>query len=195
MHQRRGDSEFSHGSLEVICGCMFAGKSEEIIRRLKRAKIAKLSVVSFKPLIDNRYDPLAIASHSQQSIETIPVETVEELAQVVNALPGVPDVVGIDEAQFFSESLIPFIRVMIHRGARVVIAGLDTDWQGEPFGIMPQLLAYADKVLKLSAICMRCGGPAIHTHRVTGGKELVQVGAAGMYEARCRRCFNPEGGA
>jgi thymidine kinase len=179
------------GRLELITGPMFSGKSEELIRRLKRARIARQRVLCFKPDIDLRYHRTAIASHSSQTHEAEVVENVSRLREALTARLADTDVIGIDEAQFFDHAIIPLALDLIHQGKRVLIAGLDTTFANEPFGPIPALMALADEVTKLSAICMVCGAPAIHTQRLGHSQELVLVGAAGMYEARCRRCFEP----
>jgi thymidine kinase len=181
------------GRMEVITGPMFSGKSEELIRRLKRAQIARLRVVSFKPDIDLRYQPDAIASHSAQTIEAVAVRDVERMRAVLFPVLDTIDVVGIDEAQFFDGTLVGLAMELVHAGKRVVLAGLDTTFAGEPFAPIPELMAIADEVLKLSAVCMVCGAPAIHTQRLGTSQQLVVVGATGVYEARCRACFRPEG--
>jgi thymidine kinase len=181
------------GRMEVITGPMFSGKSEELIRRLKRAQIARLRVASFKPDIDLRYQADAIASHSAQRIEAQAVRDVERLRGAIFPALETIDVVGIDEAQFFDEALVGLSMELVHAGKRVVLAGLDTTFAGEPFAPMPALMAIADEVMKLSAVCMLCGAPAIHTQRLGTSQQLVVVGAAGVYEARCRACFRPEG--
>jgi thymidine kinase len=178
------------GRIEVITGPMFSGKSEELIRRLKRAQIARLRVASFKPEIDLRYQRDAIASHSAHTIEAVAVGDVARLrAALFPALEAI-DVVGIDEAQFFDDTLVGLVMELVHAGKRVVLAGLDTTFAGEPFAA---LMAIADEVVKLSAVCMVCGAPAIHTQRLGTSQQLVVVGATGVYEARCRACFHPEG--
>ena len=184
------------GRIEVITGPMFSGKSEELIRRLKRAQIAKQRVACFKPDIDVRYHRNAIASHSAQSLEAQAVANVEELKSILMPLMDLPagasvDVVGIDEAQFLDSSLVPLANELVHLGRRVIIAGLDTTFAGEPFAPIPDLMAIADEVTKLSAVCMQCGATAVHTQRLGSNQELVVVGAAGVYEARCRACFRP----
>jgi thymidine kinase len=178
VHQRQG-------SLEVICGPMFSGKSEELIRRIKRAIIAKQKVQVFKPALDDRYDVSAIASHSQRKHDAIPVKDSVELAR---HLDPEAQVVALDEVQFMDEGLIPIIEDLADHGVRVIAGGLDQDSNGEPFGIMPILLAKAEYVTKLQAICMVCGALAGRTQRMvqTGGQVLV--GAAEAYEARCRHC-------
>ncbi len=179
------------GRLEVITGPMFSGKSEELIRRLKRARIARQHVVCYKPDIDLRYHRTAIASHSEQTHEACTVTNVEHMkAHLFPQLDSV-GVIGIDEAQFFDRSIIPLAVELVHLGKRVVLAGLDTTFTAEPFGPIPDLMAIADEVMKLSAVCIVCGAPAIHTQRLGSSQELVLVGAAGMYEARCRACFSP----
>jgi thymidine kinase len=178
VHQRQG-------SLEVVCGPMFSGKSEELIRRIKRAIIARQKVQVFKPALDDRYDVSAIASHSQRKHEAIAVKDTLELARKLD--PDV-EVVALDEVQFMDEGLIAIIEELANRGVRVIAGGLDQDSNGEPFGIMPLLLAKAEFVTKLQAICMVCGALAGRTQRLvhTGGQVLV--GAAEAYEARCRHC-------
>jgi len=181
------------GRMEVITGPMFSGKSEELIRRLKRAQIARLRIASFKPEIDMRYQPDAISSHSAQTIRAVAVRDVNRLRAVIFPALDTVDVVGIDEAQFFDELLVGLAMELVEAGKRVVLAGLDTTFAGEPFAPMPALMAIADEVVKLSAVCMVCGAPAIHTQRLGASQQLVMVGASGMYEARCRACFRPEG--
>ena len=179
------------GRLEVIVGPMFSGKSEELIRRLKRARIARQRVACFKPDIDLRYHRTSIASHSAQTHEACTVANVERLKEALTGQLHEVEVVGIDEAQFFDPDIIAFSMELVHAGKRVLIAGLDTTFTAEPFGPIPALMAIADEVTKLSAVCMVCGAPAIHTQRLGHSTELVLVGAAGMYEARCRACFQP----
>lgn len=179
------------GRIEVIVGPMFSGKSEELIRRLKRARIARQRVACYKPDIDLRYHRTAIASHSDQTYEACTVANVERLkAELFPQLHQI-DVIGIDEAQFFDEAIIPLTVELVHLGKRLIIAGLDTTFTAEPFGPIPALMAIADQVTKLSAVCMVCGQPAIHTQRLGQSQELVVVGAAGLYEARCRAHFQP----
>ena len=179
------------GRMEVITGPMFSGKSEELIRRLKRARIARQRVACFKPDIDLRYHRTSIASHGSQTHEAATVATTQHLkAELFPTLDKI-DVVGIDEVQFFDEAIIPLAVELIHLGKRVIMAGLDTTFAAEPFGPVPALMAIADEVTKLSAVCMTCGAPAIHTQRLGASQELVVVGAAGLYEARCRAHFHP----
>ncbi len=182
------------GRLEVITGPMFSGKSEELIRRLKRARIARQRVACYKPDIDLRYHRTAIASHSSQSHEAAVVTpTSERLREDLFATGKIDevDVVGLDEVQFFDAAIIPLTLELVHLGKRVILAGLDTTFANEPFGSVPSLMALADEVTKLSAVCMTCGAPAIHTQRLGQSQELVVVGAAGLYEARCRAHFHP----
>ena len=179
------------GRIELIVGPMFSGKSEELIRRLKRARIARQRVACYKPDIDLRYHRTAIASHSAQTHEAVTVATVAHLRQALySQLPEV-EVIGIDEAQFFDGSIIQLTTELVHLGKRILLAGLDTTFNAEPFGPIPALMAIADEVTKLSAVCMVCGQPAIHTQRLGQSQELVLVGAAGLYEARCRTHFEP----
>ena len=179
------------GRIEVITGPMFSGKSEELIRRLKRAQIAKRRVACFKPDLDVRYNRTAIASHSAQTLDAVTIANVEELKAVLLPRLDEIEVVGVDEAQFLEASLVKLANELVHLGKRVILAGLDTTFTGEPFPPIPELLAIADEVVKLSAVCMQCGAPAIHTQRLSSSQSLVLVGAAGVYEARCRACFQP----
>lgn len=175
--------------MEVICGCMFSGKTEELIRRLRRARIAQQSVIAFKPGIDDRYDVSDVVSHDRRTVPSIPVRDARELERRV----GRATVVGIDEAQFIEGDLPSVVRRLANKGLRVVIAGLDTDYRGEPFEPMPALICEAEFVTKLTAICHRCGAPAHRTQRIRGGRERVQVGGEAAYEARCRNCWVPPG--
>jgi thymidine kinase len=172
------------GWIEVITGCMFSGKTEELIRRLRRAKIAKQKVVIFKPIIDTRYSNNAIVSHSEQSLPSILIKDVNEILDLVEDA----QVVGIDEAQFFSNNLIDVCNKLADEGKRVLVAGLDMDYRGIPFEPMPQLLSIAEYITKSLAICVVCGNPADRTQRKNASSERVVVGAADMYEARCRKC-------
>jgi thymidine kinase len=179
------------GRIETIVGPMFSGKSEELIRRLKRARIARQRVACYKPDIDLRYHRTSIASHSSQTHEACTVTNVEHLkASLLPQLEDI-DVIGIDEAQFFDDTILPLTVELVHLGKRIILAGLDTTFNAEPFGPIPALMAIADEVTKLSAVCMVCGAPAIHTQRLGQSQELVLVGAAGLYEARCRSHFEP----
>ena len=179
------------GRLEVITGPMFSGKSEELIRRLKRARIARQRIACFKPDIDLRYHRTAIASHGAQTHDALTVANTERLREALAGQLGEIEVVGIDEAQFFDPAIVSLAVELVHLGKRVILAGLDTTFHAEPFGPMPALMALADEVAKLSAVCMVCGAPAIHTQRLGASQQLVVVGAAGVYEARCRACFQP----
>jgi thymidine kinase len=177
------------GWIEVIVGPMFSGKSEELIRRLRRAEIARQRVQIFKPVIDQRYANSEIVSHSGLGIGSDNVRTAAEVLQKVEART---EVVGIDEAQFLGDELVDVCTKMADMGKRVIVSGLDTDFLGRPFEPMPRLLAIAEEITKLLAICVRCGNPAVHTQRLVASEELIVVGATGMYEARCRRCFEPQ---
>jgi thymidine kinase len=179
------------GRIEVITGPMFSGKSEELIRRLKRARIARQRVACYKPDIDLRYHRTSIASHSAQTHEAVTVSTTEHLKAALYPQLDQVEVIGIDEAQFFDEAIIALAVDLVHLGKRILVAGLDTTFTAEPFGPIPALMAIADEVTKLSAVCMTCGAPAIHTQRLGASQELVVVGAAGLYEARCRAHFHP----
>lgn len=179
------------GRIEVITGPMFSGKSEELIRRLKRARIGRQRVVCYKPDIDLRYQRDAIASHSAHTYEATIVPNVAALREELFPILSEVDVIGLDEAQWLDSSIVALTLQLVLLGKRIVIAGLDTTFAGEPFGSIPALMAIADEVSKLSAICMVCGAPAIHSQRLGSSQELVVVGAAGLYEARCRRCFLP----
>jgi thymidine kinase len=170
---------------------MFSGKSEELIRRLKRAGIARQRVICYKPDIDLRYHHTAIASHNAQTYEAIVVTNVGHVRESLFPILGEIDVIGFDEAQWLDEAILPLTSELVHLGKRLVVAGLDMTFAGEPFGPIPALLAIADEVTKLSAVCMVCGAPAIHSQRLGASQELVVVGAAGVYEARCRTCFVP----
>ena len=185
------------GWLEVICGPMFSGKSEEMIRRLRRVEIAGQRVVIFKPLIDDRYDAADVVSHAGARMRAVPVSSVAEAVEHADGF----DVVGIDEVQFFEASIVPRALELADHGVRVVVAGLDQDFRRLPFGPMPDLLSHAEFVDKLQAVCHRCGGPATTTQRLVDGRpapysgETVLVGAAEQYEARCRGCHEPGVGA
>ncbi len=174
------------GTVEVICGSMFSGKSEELIRRLRRAQIAKQVVQIFKPRVDDRFDSDHIVSHNQQRLPSDRVRDSEELYAGVRADT---QVVGIDEAQFFDGGLVETCQRLAEEGHRVIVAGLDKDYRGEPFEPMPALLAISEYITKTLAICMQCGRPANFSQRLTASKKRVVVGASDVYEARCRRCF------
>lgn len=176
------------GWIEVICGSMFCGKTEELIRRLRRATIARQKVQVFKPVIDNRYDADRISSHTGMTLESRPILEIE---QIDDHLKPDTRVVGIDEAQFFSEKLVDVCEELANRGLRVIVASLDQDFRGVPFGPIPKLLCVAEYVTKMQAICVVCGNPANRSQRISGGEALVQVGGKDYYEARCRACFRP----
>ncbi|MGA9173549.1 MAG: thymidine kinase [Thermoactinomyces sp.] len=179
------------GWIEVICGGMFSGKSEELIRRIRRAKIAKLNVQAFKPAIDDRYHSQAIASHNGLIADARPVAKAKEIIPFIDENT---DVVAIDEVQFFDDEIVEICQELADRGLRVILAGLDQDFRGKPFGPTPVLLAVAEYVTKLQAICVKCGAPASRTQRLIDGNPaadddpVIQVGALEQYEARCRHC-------
>ena len=175
-----------HGWIEVICGSMFSGKTEELIRRLKRAKIANLKTEIFKPVIDIRFDEMKIISHDESAIQSTPVDN----SRKILSLAGDADVIGIDEAQFFDEQLPAVCDEMALRGIRVIVAGLDMDYSGKPFGQIPFILAKADYITKLHAICMKCGDIANYSYRKVPNEDQVMLGAKEIYEPRCRRCYN-----
>jgi thymidine kinase len=178
------------GWIEVICGSMFSGKSEELIRRLRRALIARQRVQVFKPAIDSRFGQEEIVSHSEMRLPSSPVSSSAELMAKVDHRS---EVIGIDEAQFFDPGLVDACQRLADQGKRVIVAGLDKDYRGAPFEPIPSLMAIAEDVTKTLAICMRCGAPANNTQRLVESSERVVVGAQGVYEARCRRCFEPPG--
>jgi thymidine kinase len=177
------------GWIEVIVGPMFSGKSEELIRRLRRAEIGKQRVQIFKPVIDQRYTKNGIVSHSGLEIAS---ELVSMGSDILAQVAPRTEVVGVDEAQFLGDSIVDACVKLADLGKRVIVTGLDTDFMGRPFEPMPRMLAVAEEITKLLAICMRCGNPAVHTQRLVASEELIVVGAGGMYEARCRRCFEPQ---
>ncbi|MEZ4872489.1 MAG: thymidine kinase [Bdellovibrionales bacterium] len=177
------------GWVEVICGCMFSGKTEELIKQVHRAELARLNCVVFKPRIDDRYSKTEVASHNKSTYPSVVVENSEEILKNVERKT---DVVGIDEVQFFDDRIIEVIHQLADAGKRVIVAGLDTDWQGKPFGPMPTLLATADVIHKQYAICMVCGDPATRTQRLVPKSENILVGSTDFYEARCRIHFDPE---
>jgi thymidine kinase len=174
------------GSIEVICGAMFSGKTEELIRRLKRARIANLRVEIFKPKIDVRYDAQNIVSHDESAILSTPIDNSQTILLMATGM----DVVGIDEAQFFDDQLPDVCDQLAFRGTRVIVAGLDMDYTGKPFGQIPNLLAKADFITKLHAICVRCGHIANYSYRKTSHDAQVVVGEKEMYEPRCRNCYH-----
>lgn len=174
------------GWIEVVCGSMFSGKTEELIRRLKRAKIAKLRVEIFKPEIDVRYDEEKVVSHDSNTIHSTPVPSSSNILLLASDV----DVIGIDEAQFFDEGLSEVCIELASKGVRVIVAGLDMDFQGKPFGPIPAIMANAEYITKVHAICMRCGSVANFSHRMTASEKLVMLGETESYEPLCRACFN-----
>ena len=174
------------GWIEIVCGSMFSGKTEELIRRLKRAKFANQKVEIFKPAIDIRYSNEEVVSHDSHAILSTPVETSDSIL----LLTGDVDVVGIDEVQFFDENIVNVCQQLANRGVRVICAGLDMDYLGKPFGPMPALMAVAEYVTKVHAICVKCGNIAQHSHRLSKSDKLVELGEKDTYEPICRHCFN-----
>ncbi|MFL0162839.1 thymidine kinase [Aquirufa salirivi] len=184
-HAKSSQNTNPCGWVEVICGSMFSGKTEELIRRLKRAKIAQLQVEIFKPAADTRYHDEDIVSHNQNSIRSTPVHSSSEIL----LLAGSCDVVGLDEAQFFDENIIEVCNTLANQGKRVIIAGLDMDFKGLPFGPMPGLMSIAEYITKVHAVCVKCGGVAQYSHRIVQQQQTVMLGEAESYEALCRTCF------
>ena len=174
------------GSIEVICGSMFSGKTEELIRRLKRAQFAKQKVEIYKPCIDVRYSEDQVVSHDSHSIPSTPIDSPASMLLLSSDV----EVVGIDEAQFFDDTLVDIVQTLANRGIRVIIAGLDTDFMGKPFGPMPALMAVAEDIQKVHAICVKCGSPANHSHRLSKNEQLVVLGEKDEYEPLCRHCYN-----
>ncbi|MBC8111998.1 MAG: thymidine kinase [Verrucomicrobia bacterium] len=181
----RNDLLSHSGWIEVICGSMFSGKTEELLRRLNRARIAKQKLEIFKPAIDKRYHDIDIVSHDAHSIRSTPVYSPQEIL----LLAGSSEVVGIDEAQFFDDTLVEVCLMLANQHKRVIVAGLDMDFEGKPFGAMPDLMAVAEFVTKVHAICAICGSPANYSYRLTPDKSKVLLGETDKYEARCRKCF------
>ena len=173
------------GSIEVICGSMFSGKTEELIRRIKRARIARQKVEIFKPAIDIRYSSLDVVSHDENVVRSTPVENSSNIL----LLSADVDVIGIDEAQFFDKHLIEVAVQLANQGIRVIVAGLDMDFRGNPFGPIPGLMAVADYVTKVHAVCVRCGAIAQFSHRLTEKEQVVLLGEKDIYEPLCRRCY------
>lgn len=187
MHEIDNSKRLFAGQIEVICGSMFSGKTEELIRRLRRAQIAKQRVAIFKPRIDTRYSETEIVSHSEQKIPSTVVETAEQIL----LFSSEADVIGIDEAQFFDTYLVDVCQKLADEGKRVIVAGLDTDYRVIPFEPIPQLLAIAEYITKTLAVCVKCGAPANRTQRISNKGGRVLVGATDFYEARCRKCYEP----
>jgi len=177
------------GSIEVICGSMFSGKTEELIRRVNRARIAKVNVEIFSPVADTRYDKSALVSHN---LNSIPSKAVSKAAEILPLASHI-QVVGIDEAQFFDDELPNVCQTLADAGVRVIVAGLDMDFKGRPFGTMPQIMAIADSVTKLHAVCVKCGQQAIYSYRLVPDDSKILLGEKESYEARCRNCFNLDG--
>jgi thymidine kinase len=173
------------GSIEVICGSMFSGKTEELIRRLRRAQIARLTVEIFKPRTDTRFDETAVVSHNANSIQSTPVDN----SSAILLLGSDVQVVGIDEAQFFDDELPNVCTILANRGVRVIVAGLDMDFKGVPFGPMPKLMAIAESITKVHAVCVRCGNPALYSYRLVPDEGVLLLGEKESYEPRCRACF------
>lgn len=176
------------GWIEVVCGPMFSGKSEELIRRLRRALIARKRVQVFKPVMDARYSADEIVSHADTRMKS---EVIAQPQEILQRLDWRTQVVGIDEANFMGPELVDIAQQLADSGKQVIITGLDTDYMGRPFVPIPDLLCIAESITKLLAICLRCGNPAKHTQRLVESTDLIAVGGMGMYEARCRRCFEP----
>ncbi len=174
------------GCIEVICGSMFSGKTEELIRRLKRAQFANQKIAIFKPSVDVRYSEVEVVSHDLHSLKSTPITD----AAFMLDIPSDIEVVGIDEAQFFGDNLVEVCQALANRGVRVIIAGLDTDFLGKPFGPMPSLMAVAEDVQKVHAICVKCGSLANHSHRLSKSADLVVLGEKDIYEPLCRECYN-----
>ncbi len=170
----------------MVCGSMFSGKTEELLRRIKRARLARLPTVVFKPRVDNRYDDVKVVSHEGLNTSAVPIDHANAMLSLVG--PNV-SVVGVDEVQFFDEEVVAVVDELANRGVRVICAGLDQDYKGVPFGPMPQLMAIAEYVTKLHAVCARCGGEASRSQRLVATEGQLFVGGSAAYEARCRRCF------
>lgn len=180
------ENTIKSGCIEVICGSMFSGKTEELIRRLKRAQFANQKIAIFKPTIDNRYSDVDVVSHDLHSITSTPIDSAVKMLGIADDV----QVVGIDEAQFFDDSIVEVAQTLANRGVRVIIAGLDTDFLGKPFGPMPSLMAIAEDVQKVHAICVKCGNLANHSHRLSASTNLVELGEKDVYEPLCRQCYN-----
>ena len=180
------ENTIKSGCIEVICGSMFSGKTEELIRRLKRAQFANQKIAIFKPTIDNRYSDVDVVSHDLHSITSTPVDAPVKMLGIADDV----QVVGVDEAQFFDDSIVEVVQTLANRGVRVIIADLDTDFLGKPFGPMPSLMAIAEDVQKVHAICVKCGALANHSHRLSASTNLVELGEKDVYEPLCRQCYN-----
>ncbi len=190
------DLQLKDGWIEVITGSMYAGKTEELLRRIKRIEYAKKDIIVFRPKLDNRYSENEVVSHNNSRTKSVVIESAKEIYEHVKVLPYA---VAIDEVQFFDENIIEVCEYLANKGIRVIVAGLDRDFRGEPFGVMPSLLARSEYVTKLNAICQVCGAPATRTQRLINGKPahyndpIILVGAKEQYEARCRHCHIVEG--
>ncbi len=182
------DRTRSAGWVEVVCGSMFSGKTEELIRRLRRARIAQQETLAFKPALDTRYSEDEVVSHDETALPTTAVGSAEQIVLLARSA----DVVGIDEAQFFGDELLKVCQTLAADGTRVIVAGLDQDYRGQPFEPIPQLMAIAEHVTKLHAICVQCGAPANHSQRIVHHEDRVLLGATEAYEPRCRNCFDPD---
>ncbi|MCS6968258.1 MAG: thymidine kinase [Cytophagales bacterium] len=178
-------SKTPHGWIEVICGSMFSGKTEELIRRVNRALIARQKVAIFKPALDVRYDEVKVVSHNKNEIHSNPVRTATEILLLGRDC----DVIGIDEAQFFDDTLLEVVETLARKGKRVIVSGLDMDFEGKPFGVMAPMMAIAEFVTKVHAICVRCGGMASFSYRLSRSRERFLLGEKDLYEPRCRSCF------
>jgi thymidine kinase len=184
-----GSSSRACGWIEVICGSMFSGKTEELLRRTKRARLARQAVLLFKPRVDDRYDAVKVVSHEGLDADAVPVATAEE---ILDRLAPETAVVGVDEVQFFDAPIVAVAESLAARGVRVIVAGLDQDWRGRPFGPVPALMAVAEYVTKLHAVCARCGAPGTRSQRLVAAEGQLFVGGAADYEPRCRGCFVAE---
>jgi thymidine kinase len=181
-----GPERVATGSIEVVCGSMFSGKTEELLRRIKRARLARQRTQLFKPRVDDRYDAVKVVTHEGVNADALPVSNADELVANVTADVAV---VGVDEVQFFDASIVDAIELLANRGKRVIVAGLDQDYRGRPFGPVPALMAIAEYVTKLHAVCARCGAEASRSQRLVAQEAQLFVGGAAAYEARCRSCF------
>jgi len=186
LEKSTNNPQQNRGWIEVVVGSMFSGKTEELIRRLKRARIARQRVEIFKPEVDKRYDEINVVSHNENSIRSIPVQNASQILLYIEGM----DVVGIDEAQFLDDDLPAVCNYIANQGIRVIVAGLDMDFQGNPFGPIPALMATAEYVTKVHAICMRCGDLAHYSHRTIASEKLVVLGEKESYEPLCRKCYN-----
>ncbi len=186
MRDPAGSGRTAGGSIEVVCGSMFSGKTEELLRRIKRALLARQRTQLFKPRVDDRYDAVKVVTHEGVNADALPVATAEELLRSVAADVAV---VGVDEVQYFDGSIVEALDTLANRGKRVIVAGLDQDYRGRPFGPVPALMAIAEYVTKLHAVCARCGGEACRSQRLVAQEAQLFVGGAAAYEARCRSCF------